>query len=275
MRGKALFVLTVLTALTGCAGEYRLTVPDTVAAPGGEAPVIARLERSEFWRFHVPIGQAALRFEASPGRQRAAYTDAAGYAALAVPVADEPGEYPLHVRLQDARGDEAYAEGRIFVLQPNRLTLAVSWAALQADPAEAADALARLAEAGVGVIYLAGEPARQPESSRAWLAERNLPPGPVLPWVVPAPGDPLTGGLPAARRVLAGLEIVVLAELPAADAVAALEMVPVTLGQADGTAVALLDWASLAQRLLTAPLLMGEHDFELIAPEDVRDALTR
>ena len=85
----------------GCGGQYLLTVSDQVAPAGGEAAVVVRLQRSEFYMVYVAVKDAAIRLQVGRGKDRGAYTDALGYAGTTLPAPETVGRYMLSVRHLD------------------------------------------------------------------------------------------------------------------------------------------------------------------------------
>ncbi len=122
--------MLVTVLLAGCAGHYRLTVPDAVTVPGKAAPVVIRLERQEFGPLYRPLDGAAMRMWIADQPLRAAYTRDKGYASAAVPAPEKPGAYTLTVAHQDRDGGDVGKIGRAFVLAPAARTLVVDWQAL-------------------------------------------------------------------------------------------------------------------------------------------------
>ncbi len=100
-------VLLVLSAaLAGCGGEYVLTAPEQVAPAGEQARTVVRLQQRDVLFLKPAVREAPLSFTVADGPLRAAYTDSDGYAALNVPVPDEPGLYDLYIDYQDDFGEE-------------------------------------------------------------------------------------------------------------------------------------------------------------------------
>lgn len=178
--------LALSLALTGCGGQYILTVPDQVAAAGGQSVAVARLQRNDFFVLAPPIEGAALRFRVEEQGERAAYTDRLGYAGAAVPVPAQEGLYTLRVDHMDREGDEAHATAPVYVWNAQTPVVAVDLDALRLDaarPAEAAaQALRKLAARPVRILYLTDRRINRHARIHRRLAELNLPDGPVLLW---------------------------------------------------------------------------------------------
>jgi hypothetical protein len=274
---KTIIGMILSAALAGCGGGYIMTIPDTVAAAGSQAPAAIRMQRHEFWFFRPAVKDAAVRMWIDPADQRAAYTHADGYAAASVPAPSQPGRYALTVSHQDIYGDEATAQGACYVLSVDRLTVLVDWKAVDGD-AEAvvvARDLDRLAKAGVQIAYAAVEPASRPAEAHAWLESHGLPDGPVLCWGVKKTWSgnvsAVTGTLPTARRQLPALLIAAGPEDDLLIAARRLNMLAVQIGprrSAGFTGSA--DWFELADRILAARDLLGERDFSSATADTIR-----
>ena len=57
------FLSVLCGFLGGCGGQYILTVPDQLAAEGGDAVAVVRLQRSEFYLWAPPSPEAAPQVE--------------------------------------------------------------------------------------------------------------------------------------------------------------------------------------------------------------------
>ena len=126
MRKTVLWLPLLSATLTGgCGGYYVLTVPDQVAPVGGEAVAVARLQRTEFLLVGSPMRKAALRFQATGCRERAAYTDKIGYAGASVPVPKKAGRFELVVSNPDNEGEGIFQSAPLFVWDPEREVVAV------------------------------------------------------------------------------------------------------------------------------------------------------
>jgi len=184
MKGPA-NILLLLLAVGGCGGQYALTVGDHVAAAGSDAPVVARLQRNDFFVLDLPASGAWLRFEAEGRPLRAACTDKQGYAGTTLPVGEKPGCYRLRSDYIDIEGQEVSAEARLLVLDPGAPAFAVALDDLPMDGSYQAKsaqvALARLCREG-GLIYLTGRPIPQQRALHERLAKAGYPDGAILPW---------------------------------------------------------------------------------------------
>jgi len=206
------FALTAALALTaGCGGQYITTLPDQVAAAGGDITVVARLQRNDFFVLDLPMQGAHLRFKIADGLERVASTDKLGYAGVRLALPEAPGRYELTVKHQDIDGDEAAVAVAAYVWDPDKPVIAVDmdplprrrsqlspkrtewWAGLAkytvdmlprpvpADAASAREALARLAKQG-NILYLTRRSAASRLQCHDELAEHGYPDGPVLMW---------------------------------------------------------------------------------------------
>ena len=72
---RLVLLLSLLSAVGGCGGQYTLTVGDHVGPLGQDAAVVVRLQRNDFFVLSLPVKEAAIRFVSPDGRERAAYTD--------------------------------------------------------------------------------------------------------------------------------------------------------------------------------------------------------
>jgi len=266
--------------LAGCSGQVTITVPDAVAASPADAPVAVRLQQQEFWKLQVPVEGALLRMSVVPDNTRAAYTRADGYASAAVPAPAEPGRYVLTVMLQDHRGDEACQTGTCYVLDPNRLAVVIDWEAIEDDDQarQAAEPLARLARAGVQIVYAAT--GTDPCQAHRFLADQGLPDGPVLSWGTKSNwrGKHLqvTGSLPTARSQLPALLIAAGPEDDFLRAAEQLNIVAISIGAGrEREYIEVPDFAAFADRLLAAEGLLGEKDFKTVSTDAVGDAMRR
>jgi len=184
MAYKSVVCVLALAALGGCGGEYILTAPDVVALPGENAPVVVRLQRREFWVHCPPTEGVAITFRTADGQLRCARTDEDGYAAVGMPVPEEPSRQVLQMHLQDSLGYTASGAVSVFVLQPDRPVAVVDLDSLPAAAPQAesaAQALARVAR-GAQIVYVSGELGDAPTRARQRLADRACPVGAVLPW---------------------------------------------------------------------------------------------
>lgn len=170
--------------LAGCAGQYIPTVGDQVAPAGGEAAVVVRLQRSEFWVLTPPVKGAAIQMRVHDRDIRGAYTDDQGYAAAAVPVPSEPAKYQLVLDNMDKDGVAWTSTVDTYVWEPNRPVIAVDVDCLPTkglDAQASAAALNKLAETFY-ILYLTPEPIAKHGKVRVALKAAGMPDGPVLMW---------------------------------------------------------------------------------------------
>ncbi len=177
-------VLIGVAVLGGCGGGYVLTATDSVAPPGGQVPIVVRLQRKELPLMTPAVQAAPLRFQVAEGPPRAARTDKKGYAAATVPVPSTAGVYPLTVALQDVQGQEAAWELRAFVWAPDRPAVAIDLDALPHGGRDAGHAKAALEKlAGYAhPLYLTDCPVGEFPKLRKALEAAGLPEGPILSW---------------------------------------------------------------------------------------------
>jgi len=181
--------LIAATIAGGCGGEFILVTPDVAAPAGSDAAIVVRLQRREFWRHAPPLGESALTFQLADGPLRAARTDKAGYAAVALDLPDRIGRYDVAIHHQDTLGDTVSGTVSVYVLDPDRPAALVDLDSLPTAGKQApaaARALTRIAQA-TQVVYGTHRHAATPAEARRVLAKAGFPPGPVLPY---AAGDP-------------------------------------------------------------------------------------
>ncbi len=186
MPTRMIVSLTLCLALTGCGGQYILTVPDQVANPGGQAVAVARLQRNDFFVLAPPIQDAAIRFRIDGQIERAAYTDRLGYAGASVSVPGQEGLYTLEVHHMDREGDQAHATAATYVWKAQTPAVAVDLDALDLNSPSATEAarqaLQKLAARPAHVIYLTDRRINRHPAIHQRLAGLGLPDGPVLLW---------------------------------------------------------------------------------------------
>ncbi len=186
MLTRLIALLTLSLALAGCGGQFILTVPDQVAPAGGQAVVVVRLQRNDFFVLAPPIEGAAIRFRVEGQDDRAAYTDRLGYAGASVPVGDQVGVHPLSVDHLDREGDQAHARVSAYVWNAQAPAVAVDLDALDLDASQPSDAarqaLQKLAARPANILYLTDRRISRHAEIHRRLAQHNLPDGPVLLW---------------------------------------------------------------------------------------------
>ncbi len=182
---KFAWMLLGLWVLSGCGGYYTLTAGDHVAATGEEAPIVVRLQRNDFFVLNLAVKQAAMRFQAADGPQRAAYTDKLGYAGTTVPAPVEPGRYTLRVDHMDFEGEEVAAETALYVWPADVPLLAVEADTLPEDGddqlQEARQALEEVTQ-HASVVYLTRDGPDKHEELHQQLTDAGYPDGPILLW---------------------------------------------------------------------------------------------
>ncbi len=182
---RVLTCLLLFVAPGGCGGYYTLTVGDHVGAVGEEVPVVARLQRNDFFVLNFPVEKAAIRFRIADAPERVSHTDENGYAGTTVPAPPSPGRYTLHVDNADSEGEETARERPIFLWDPTRDLIAVEVDALDEghsrDAGDAAAALRRLAE-NANIVYLTRRPMRKHDQMRRRLTVGRYPDGAILLW---------------------------------------------------------------------------------------------
>jgi len=187
MRPRRCIVLAwALVLSAGCGGEYALTVGDQVLPAGGQATMVARLRRNDFFVLDLPIKQAALRFRIAEGPQRCATTDELGYAAAQPDVPAARGRYVVTIEHQDIQGDEVAAEAHAYVWDAQKPVIAVDFDCLprrrqRQDVASARLAISRLGGAA-NIIYLTRRSTGSHEQCHEDLKAAGYPDGPVLLW---------------------------------------------------------------------------------------------
>ena len=182
---RSIAVLTLLvTFATGCGGQYILTAPDQLAPAGGQAATVIRLQRNDFFVLSPPVENAAIRFRAADGPERAAYTDKLGFAGTTMPVPTGHGMFAMTIAHQDTEGDEFSEQRSLYVWDPARPIVAVELEALRLGErltGEAAEALQRLAEEA-NILYMTRQSIDQHPRLHEQLAAKSLPEGPILLW---------------------------------------------------------------------------------------------
>jgi hypothetical protein len=173
-------MLVGFCGLAGCSGEYRLTVPDQVAAKDKQANTVLRLQRNEFAGVMMPVKKVAISMTVEQDRVIGAFTDNQGYAAAAVPVGGRMGKYYMLVGLQDPKGYELHRYVPLYVWDPQMSVVAVEFDALDGSKA-AGEALKKIAS-NAYIIYFTTEPIDQHATIHQRLASMNMPDGAVLAW---------------------------------------------------------------------------------------------
>lgn len=183
---KYLWPLACLALLaTGCGGQYIMTTPDQLASTDGEANVVVRLQRNDFFVLALAVPDAALRLRVDDMPERGAFTDELGYAATKVPTPTETGVYAMQIVHSDLEGDQVRGRSRVFVLEPEAPIVAVELDALpweiSSQKPHAVAALRRLA-GEARIIYLTRQDAEAHPRLHESLARQGYPDGPILIW---------------------------------------------------------------------------------------------
>jgi len=211
MRSKLFGLSLTLVMLAGCGGDYILTVPDHLAAAGGDVTVVARLQRNDFFVVNLASNKAFLRFQIGDGIERSASTDKLGYSGVRMAMPDKPGRYDLDIRHQDDDGDEIAKTVAAYAWDPSKPVIAVDmdplprrrakvtqgrkgwWTGLarysvdlipRAEPGDAVSATAALKRLAsqANILYLTRRSVANHLQCRSELAEHGYPDGPVLMW---------------------------------------------------------------------------------------------
>ena len=233
-RLAGLLALALLSA--GCSGQYTLTVPEQVAPAGGEVTMVARLQRSEVWKYLRPAKESAIRFQIEQGLTRGAFTDELGYAAAAMPVPAQPGVYHVNAGHIDRDGKEVQIFTPIYVWDPLRPVLAVDMDSVTfmrtVGSNAARDALVKLA-ADYNIMYVTDQPVLEHKKLHSELESGGFPDGPMIlwqnqKWQIARDGkfnmprvvmeDRLVSSLPAIRKAFPAMEVGIAHSTAAAEA---------------------------------------------------------
>jgi hypothetical protein len=176
-------LLGIACACTGCVEFYTLTVPDHVAAAGSEAPVIVRLQQNDLFFVRMSSPDQPIRFQIDDGVERNAHSDKAGYAATLLPMPEKRGFYLMEVNLSDLEGDEVMRYSRTYVWDSQEPVLAVDADfLLKSGNADAVEALNRVLNRGINIIYFTRKGVDDHFSLHTRLEMASYPDGPVLAW---------------------------------------------------------------------------------------------
>lgn len=178
-------LMILCLALGGCGGYYTLTAGDHVAAAGSEAPVVARLQRNDFFVVEMPVKEALIRFRLEDGLERGAYTDKLGYAGTVILAETGPGRYTLRVDHGDSEGEEIGSQVPLFVWQAGRPVIAVEADSLPSAYTDGADAAAKALRSfaeQANILYLTRRAIRDHVDIRNRLEGGQYPDGPILLW---------------------------------------------------------------------------------------------
>ncbi|MFW6146739.1 MAG: hypothetical protein ACOC7R_05335, partial [Planctomycetota bacterium] len=152
--------------------------------------------------------------------------------------------------------------GRLYVLDPQRLALAVDWRCVEMA-ADAGGALRALRNAGVQIVYVVTG-GGDSDALRQTLTERDLPDGPIVSW--DARRGTITGGLPVARKHLPALVLLATDRNDLRSWAEALDMAVVSVAP---------DWIAVAARVSDAAKALRNADFDATSPADVQAALAQ
>lgn len=173
----------LLWLLGGCGGELRLVAPDQLAASGAKSDTVLRLLRNEFGGLMLPLKEAPLQVRVEQGPMVSARTDDKGYAALSVPVGEQPGLFHVRVDLLDNHGREFRRFVPVYVMDPKMAVVAVDYEAVR-DPKNIVavrEALARIAS-NAYLVYFTDKPVASHVALHSHLREARLPDGAVVGW---------------------------------------------------------------------------------------------
>ena len=178
--------LLLFAALNGCGGYYILTVPDQLAPAGGDAKVVVRLQRNDFFVLAFPVKDAAIQFRlAGRATPHSAHTDDRGYAGSVVEAPEKPGEYVIVIEHQDREGEELRTDAPLFVWDTARKVIAVDIDCLpqsrRRSGSAAGGALAVLAR-DANLLYLTRRSVNRHGKAHKWLRANGYPDGPILLW---------------------------------------------------------------------------------------------
>jgi hypothetical protein len=169
-----------LGLLVGCSGPYRFTAPDQIAPVGGQTPAVLRVQRQEVWFWYRPAREALVRMQVEQGPMRAAFADANGYAAAAVPVGDVTGVFYLQLAHTNLRGDEFEAYIPTHVWDPRARVTAVDVKALPTRHNEVEQALMARLAAGSYIVYFTTESIGDHAELHTKLERAGYPRGPIV-----------------------------------------------------------------------------------------------
>ncbi len=201
MRSLSILLVLLLLSSCGCGGYYVLTVPDQLAPKGGAAVPVARLQRNDFFFLALPAKKQPMRFQIyrtpqteheppGKGKERGCSTDDLGYAAVEIPMSQEPvldrgGVYFMKVSLQDFEGEEISATVPLYVWDPKKPVVAVDADYIPGEgffeETEASAALQKIARTA-NILYLTRKNRRTQQRFHERLQRGRFPDGPILPW---------------------------------------------------------------------------------------------
>ena len=186
-RQQLTLVVGLLAGLmAGCGGHYILTAPDQIAPAGGDAPVVVRLQRNDFFVLDLAWKDEPITFRIHIGDERNAWTDDLGYAGALVPAPEAPGNYAMSIYYKDPDGEELIGQAPVYVWDSDGPIIAIDVDALpmsdfEGDATDAVEAVTRMAKAA-NIIYMT----RRDVKDHAWVHEilelGGYPSGPVLKW---------------------------------------------------------------------------------------------
>jgi hypothetical protein len=155
-----------------------------LATAGGEAPVVVRLQKSEFAAISLPVKDADMRLQIGDTGLRCSYTDKMGYACAMVPAPLRPDLYEMFVRYMDKNGREACQTAPVYVWPADSKVVAVAVDQLPTSGADFKPALAGMKKVGESakIIYLTRNMLDQPAAVHARIRACGYPDGPILLW---------------------------------------------------------------------------------------------
>lgn len=179
----ALIGASFLWLLGGCGGEFQLMAPDQLAAAGSRSDTVLRLMRNEFGGLMLPLKEAPLQVRVGEGPLVSARTDPKGYAAMSVPVGEQPGLFHLKVYLLDNKGREFTRYVPVYIMDPKMAVVAVDFDAVR-DPKNIGvvrEALERIAS-NAYIVYFTDESVARHGMLHVHLRQARLPDGAIVGW---------------------------------------------------------------------------------------------
>lgn len=182
---KSFVLLLMLAVVGGCSGHYVMTVPDQVAATGGENAAVMRLQRNEFFRLALAVKGTPIGFSIDGAKEQYGYTDKLGYTGTVLAAPGTPGVYTMTVSLQDTDGETASTQVPVYVFSGETEVCAVDLDCLPTgSDKETTDAVAAMEHVSrtANVIYFTRKSIRHHEVLHRELSVAGYPDGPILLW---------------------------------------------------------------------------------------------